>query len=62
MQHFEITLEHLYLIEEGDYLVPLHHHYLILVRFLCIWGRPNELKRDYLLEGGVGNDIAISAD
>ena len=62
MQHLEVALEHLDLVEEGDDLVSLHHHDLILVGFLCVGGRTNELQRDYLLEGGEGNNIAVPAD
>ncbi len=62
MQHLEVAFEHLYLVKEGDDLVSLHHHHLILVGLLCTGGRTDELKRDYLLEGGEGNNIAIPAD
>ena len=62
MQHLEIAFEYLYLVEEGDDLVSLHHHDLILVGFLCVGGRTDELQRDYLLEGGECNNIAIPAD
>ncbi len=62
MKHLEIALQNLHLFEEGDYLIPLHHHYFILVGFLGVGSGSDELERHYLLEGCVGYDIAVPAD